>query len=52
MAEDASDCATTWDTLWGGNGSHVLYGIGPNDFDVIDTGGSGNGYHCTRNAGR
>lgn len=49
MAEDASDCATTWDDLWGSSGSRVLNGIRPSDFDVLDTGSSEGGWDCERN---
>lgn len=52
MAEDASDCGTTWDDLWGSDGSHVLTGITPADFDVLESGEAGNGYGCMRYAGR
>ena len=48
-AEDGSDCATTWDDLWGSNGARVLNGILPSDFDVLDTGGTDSGWDCTRN---
>jgi hypothetical protein len=49
MAEDGSDCGTTWDDLWGDPGSRVLNGIQPGDFDVIDTGGTDGGWDCVRN---
>ena len=49
MAEDATGCATTWDSLWGAAGSRVLDGIRPSDFDVLDTGGTDSGYDCVRN---
>ncbi len=50
MAEDSTGCAASWDTLWGPRGSRVLNGIRPSDFEVIDTGGTENGYDCLRNA--
>jgi serine/threonine-protein kinase len=52
MAEDASDCGVTWDDLWGDEGSRVLDGIQPTDFDVLDSGGTENGYDCQRNPDR
>lgn len=52
MAEDSTGCAMSWDSLWGPNGSRVLDGILPGDFEVIDTGGTENGYDCTRNPAR
>lgn len=52
MVEDSEGCGTTWDDLWGSDGSHVLGAIDPTDFDVLETGGSGAGYDCMRNAAR
>ncbi len=52
MAEDGTDCGTSWDTLWGDSGSRVLNGIRPSDFEVLDTGGTDAGYDCVRNPGR
>jgi serine/threonine-protein kinase len=49
MAEDGTGCSQTWDDLWGENGSHVLSGIQPGDFDVLDTGSTDSGYDCVRN---
>ncbi|MFO0683740.1 MAG: hypothetical protein U0234_16900 [Sandaracinus sp.] len=49
-AEDDTGCGTTWADL--GIDSHSLFGIRPGDFEVIDTGGSGNGYDCVPNAAR
>ena len=50
MAEDGTGCSQTWDDLWGDEGSRVLDGIQPSDFDVLDTGGTDSGYDCVRNA--
>jgi serine/threonine-protein kinase len=52
MAEDASTCSMTWDALWGNAGSHVLGGIRPSDFDVLESGEPDSGYDCLRNPGR
>lgn len=49
-AEDDTGCGTTWADL--GIDSHSLFGIVPGDFEVIDTGGSGNGYDCVPNPAR
>lgn len=49
MAEDGSDCGTTWDDLWGDGGSRVLNGIRPSDFEILDTGATDAGYDCMRN---
>jgi len=52
MAEDASDCGTHWEDLWGEQGSRVLDGIRPTDFDVLDSGGTDGGWDCQRNPAR
>ncbi len=51
-AENADDCGTTWEDLWGPDGPRVLDGIRPSDFEVIDVGGRENGYDCARNPAR
>ncbi len=52
MAENSDDCGATWDDLWGDDGSRVLNGIRPTDFDVLEAGGAEHGYDCERNAAR
>lgn len=52
MAEDSTGCSASWDSLWGPRGSRVLDGIRPSDFEIIDTGGTENGYDCARNNSR
>ena len=51
-AENADDCGTSWDALWGDKGSRVLEGIQPSDFEIIDVGGTEHGYDCVRNPAR
>lgn len=47
-AESDALCGTKWDSLWGEKGSRVLEGIQPDDFEIIDTGGTEAGYDCER----
>lgn len=51
-AESDQGCAHTWEELWGDGGSSVLEGIEPSDFQIIDTGGTDEGWDCAPNAGR
>lgn len=49
-AENSNGCAQQWDDVWGNNGSRVLNGIRPSDFEVLDTGSTDAGWDCVRNA--
>lgn len=51
-AENADDRGTTEEDLWGPDGPRLLDGIRPSDFEVIDVGGTENGYDCVRNPDR
>jgi hypothetical protein len=50
--EDATGCATSWDSLMGPRGARVLDGIRPSDFEIVDTGGTEAGFDCARNPAR
>ncbi|MBN2497676.1 MAG: hypothetical protein JXR96_23990 [Deltaproteobacteria bacterium] len=52
MAESDAGCSTGWEGLWGEDGSRVLDGIRPTDFDVLESGGCEAGYDCVRNPDR
>jgi len=38
MFESDAACGTSWDELWGGEGTRVIGGIRPSDFEILATG--------------